>query len=192
MSERLVKPGSGTHPSVLRERTFHYGSPDLARHLADVAYVVVGGLVTRLYMQERMTLVADVLVAPADAKDAEDALTQTGCKKIGTLTIGGSTWRLPHGTTLDLIVIDEPWAAEAIVNAVTGSDGLRYISLPYLVIMKLAAGRVQDLADITRMLGDAGEEQLQQIRRTVNTWRPQDAEDLESMIHLGALEYGKS
>ena len=120
MSERLVKPGSGTHPSVLRERTFQYGSPDLARHLADVAYVVVGGLATRLYMQERMTLDADVLVAPADAKDAEDALTQTGCKKIGTLTIGGSTWRLPDGTTLDLIVIDEPWAAEAIVSAVTG------------------------------------------------------------------------
>ncbi len=116
MSERLVKPGSGTHPSVVRERTFHYGSPDLARYLPDVPYVVVGGLATRLYMQERMTLDADVLVAPANATEAEDALVQADCERIGDLTIGGSTWRLPDGSTLDLIVLRDPWAEEAIAE----------------------------------------------------------------------------
>ena len=192
MSERLVKPGSGTHPSILRERTFRYGSPDLGRYLGGIAYVVVGGLATRLYMQERMTLDANILVAPANAKDAEAALTQTGCKKIGTLTIGGSTWRLPDGSTVDLITLQDPWTEDAIVNSVTGADGLRYIALPYLVIMKLEAGRVQDLADITRMLGGATEEDLQKVKRTVHTWRPQDSDDLESMIRLGTLEHNES
>ena len=189
ISERLVKPGSGTHPDLLREQTAHYGSPDIARHLANVPYVIVGGLATRLYMQERMTLDVDVLVAPANAEDAEAALSRTDCEKTGTLTIGGSTWRLPDGSNLDLIVLREPWAEDAIASSVTGDDNLPYITLHYLVIMKLAAGRVQDLADITRMLGASSDAKLQQVRQTIHKWRAQDVEDLESMIRLGRLEY---
>ena len=190
MSERLVKPGSGTHPSVARERTFQYGAPALARHLGDVAYVVVGGLATRLYMQERMTLDADVLVAPSSAAEAETALAKTSCAKIGALAIGGSAWRLPDGSTLDLIVLREPWAEEAVACPVAGEDGLRYIALPFLVLMKLASGRIQDLADITRMLGGASDDSLREVRRTVRQWREQDGDDLESMIRLGKLEHG--
>jgi hypothetical protein len=192
ISKRLVKPGSGTHPNLLRERTAHYGSPDIARHLSDVPYVIVGGLATRLYMQERMTLDADVLVAPANSENAVAALARTACERTGTLTIGGSTWRLPDGSSLDLIVLREPWTEVAIANSVTGDDDLPYIALPYLVIMKLTAGRVQDLADITRMLGGASEEGLRQIRQAIHKWLPQDAEDLESMIRLGGLEYTDS
>ena len=192
ISERLIKPGTGTHPSVLRERTSRYGLPDLERYLADVPYVIVGGLATRLYMQERMTLDVDVLVAPANAEVAEAALARAGCERIGNLTIGGSTWRLPDGSSLDLIALQEPWTDDAVVNAVTGDDNLPYIALPFLVVMKLRSSRVQDLADITRMLGGASDEELELIRQAVRRWLPEDIDDLESMIRLGEQEQGRT
>jgi hypothetical protein len=105
------------------------------------------------------------------------------------LTVGGSSWVLPDGSNLDVLAPLEPWVDEAIANPVQGPDGLPYIALPSLVLMKLAAGRVQDLADITRMLGGAGKTDLRNIRRMVRRWRRRDSEDLERMIRLGKLEY---
>ena len=55
--------------------------------------------------------------------------------------------------------------------------------------MKLGAGRTQDLADISRMLGGADAGGIAESRRIVARYRPEDAEDLESMIRLGKLEY---
>lgn len=189
MAERRVRPGSGSHPRVLRERTRRYGSPDLNRWIKDVPFVVIGGLATRLYMPERMTLDADILLSPARLTDAEQALERAGCERLGTLTVGGSTWRFPDGTTLDILAPPDPWVEDAINSAVRGKDGLPYVALPFLVLLKLASGRVQDLADITRMMGGADEASLRQTREHVKRWRPQDAEDLESMIRLGQLEY---
>ncbi|MBN1270413.1 MAG: hypothetical protein JXB04_12550 [Kiritimatiellae bacterium] len=189
MAARRAKSGSGSHPQTLRERTRRYGSPDLARLLGDVPFVVVGGLATRLYMPERMTLDADILVNPERLTDAEQALDRAGCEKLGPLTVGGSTWRLPDRTTLDVLAPSDPWVAAAIESAVRDDDGLPYAALPFLVLMKLASGRVQDLADITRMMGAADGDSLRRTREQVQRWRPQDAEDLESMIRLGRLEY---
>ena len=62
------------------------------------------------------------------------------------------------------------------------------LPLPYLVIMKFQAGRVQDLADITRMLGLASEEALSATRRLFAQYSPSDLEDLESFILLGRME----
>ena len=67
--------------------------------------------------------------------------------------------------------------------------GARHNERPYLVLMKLAAGRLQDLADIGRMLGAADDSTLEAARRIVRRYRAGDAEDLESMIRLGKLEY---
>ena len=58
--------------------------------------------------------------------------------------------------------------------------------------MKLTSGRVQDLADITRMLGGADNEALDCVKQAVRQWRPEDLDDLDSMIRLGKLEYGRS
>jgi len=33
MAERRARPGSGSHPAFLRERTAHYGTPALNRYL---------------------------------------------------------------------------------------------------------------------------------------------------------------
>jgi hypothetical protein len=189
IAERRAKDGSGTHARVLRERTSRYGIPPIKPHLGNVPFVVVGGVATRLYMPERMTLDIDVLVSASRLGDAEDALERSGCVKLGPLTVGGSTWRLPEGATLDVLALSEPWADAAVGNPVSTAEGLPCVDLRFLVLMKLVSGRVQDLADITRMLGACDDEAWQAIQDVARRWRPQDVEDVESMRRLGRLEY---
>ncbi len=55
--------------------------------------------------------------------------------------------------------------------------------------MKLNAGRVQDLADVTRMLGQADDTMLHEVHAAVQRYMPDAAEDVESMITLGKLEF---
>ncbi len=59
----------------------------------------------------------------------------------------------------------------------------------HLVLMKLTAGRLQDLADIGRMLGAAAEPALNAVRGVVLRYRPADGGDLESIIRLGRHEH---
>jgi len=174
---------------MLRERTTEYGSPDLQFLLEAVPFVIVGGLATRLYMPERMTLDVDILIVPEDIEKAEAALSAVGYKKKGPLSIGGSIWKMEGRRPIDLLVSDAPWVKDALAHPVGGRDHLPYIALPYLVLMKLESGRLQDLADISRMLGAAAEEDIEQSRRTVARYLPRDIEDVESMIKLGRLEY---
>ncbi len=54
--------------------------------------------------------------------------------------------------------------------------------------MKLLASRVQDLADVSRMLGRALDSDLDRVRSTVREHAPGLADDLESLITLGRLE----
>ncbi|MDZ4199039.1 MAG: hypothetical protein U1E27_07120 [Kiritimatiellia bacterium] len=189
MASRRARPGTGSGPALLRERTSAYGTPDLKFLEMSIPFVVVGGLATRLYMPERMTLDTDILVLPDDVSMAEAALIKAGATKEGPLAIGGSAWRLSHGGHLDLVALDEPWTEEAVRHPVRGQDGLPYIQLPFLVLMKLSAGRMQDLTDISRMLGGAEAETLDPVVAKVGQYRPQDLEDLKSLVRLGKLEY---
>lgn len=188
MAERRARPGAGSGENTLRERSARYGTPQIKRHLSGIRFAVVGGLATRLYMPERMTLDADVLIARDEQQRAEEALAASGCISLGPLPVGGSTWRLPDGTNLDVLALDEPWVEAALDTVAPGPGGLPCIALRYLVLMKLAAGRVQDLADITRMLGATDAAGLEAVRAVVREYRPQDAGDLESMIRLGRRE----
>ena len=54
--------------------------------------------------------------------------------------------------------------------------------------MKLQSGRTLDLADITRMLGLAGDADLEATREAIRHLMPDAVEDLESMIVLGRME----
>jgi hypothetical protein len=89
-----------------------------------------------------------------------------------------------------VVELTSPWAGEALAEAARNRDahGQPVLPLPYLVLMKLDAGRAQDIADISRMLGQADERALAAVRRTVEAYQPDAAEDLESLISLGKLE----
>jgi hypothetical protein len=164
--------------------------PDLTHILTDVLWAVIGGAATRLYMPERLTQDFDILVQHADAATVRHQLQAAGCHYNGELTIGGSSWTLPDGWSVDVLECRDSWGAQALTQAQANRDaqGLPVLPLPYLVLMKFQAGRVQDLADIVRMLGQASATQLTQVRRVFATWLPEDVADLDCLITLGQLE----
>ncbi|MFW5803505.1 MAG: hypothetical protein ACOCWJ_06260 [Verrucomicrobiota bacterium] len=191
MALRRTAPGSGSQLDEVRDRGVHYtGQPDLGP-LADVRHVVVGGLAVALYMPPRNTLDVDVLIARDDLAYAEERLAESGWRYLGPLSVGGSSWSLPNGIPLDLLALERTWIREALDQPVrdAGPAATPFIALPYLVIMKLESGRLQDLADISRMLGYAGVGQIDEVRAAVRQHRPQDVEDLESMLQLGKMEH---
>jgi hypothetical protein len=151
-------------------------------------FVIVGGIATALYMPQRMTLDLDILVAPADAPRLHQELRQLGYILERQLSIGGTGWRAPDGNLLDVLEFAEPWVKAAVQSPNFSPEGEPVVALPYLVLMKLAASRPQDLADLSRMLGQADAGVLGQVRTAVHTYRPEDAEDVESLITLGQLE----
>jgi hypothetical protein len=151
-------------------------------------FVIVGGIATALYMPQRVTLDLDILVVLAEAPRLHQELSQLGYVLERRLSIGGTGWRGPDGSVLDVLELDEPWVRAAVQSPNISPTGEPVVALPYLVLMKLAASRPQDLADLSRMLGQADAGVLDQVRTTVRTYRPEDVEDVESLIALGQLE----
>ena len=185
---KRVRPGSGSGPDLLRARTWRHPVFNL-NAIVTIPFVVVGGVATRLYSPERMTDDLDILVHAENAERLADDLAQAGAHFLGGLSIGGSQWRLPDGTLLDVLFSNEPWVEEALRAPVVAPDGLPVISLPYLVLMKILSSRGIDLGDLTRMLGGADEHALYAVRSVIQTYAPDAVDDLESLIMLGRLEY---
>lgn len=162
--------------------------PNLSDILAGIPWAVVGAVATRAYMPERTTQDLDVLVAEQDAAEVRRRLRAAGFEYVQELSIGGATWRSPERMLVDVIESSEEWVAEALQQRRRDSQGLPILNLPYLVLMKVQAGRTQDLADAARMLGLAAEETREAARRVFQRWFPEAQEDLESLITLGKLE----
>lgn len=167
--------------------------PDLRQILGDIRWATVGGVATRHYMPERATVDLDILIAAEDASAAREHLTQAGYQYLQELAVGGSTWRSPEGVQIDVLELNEPWIAQALIEAQQNRDlqGLPILPLPYFVLMKFRSGRAQDVADLTRMLGQAAEDRLNEVRRVVAAFEPEAVDDLESLISLGRMESGQ-
>jgi len=163
---------------------------DLSQVLAPIRWAVVGAAATRLYMPERATQDFDIAIRAEDATAAREKLAASGLVHQGDLSIGGSTWRAPDGSSIDVIEGHESWWQAALVEAQTNRDaqGLPILPLRFLVLMKFQAGRVQDIADVTRMLGQADATSLDEVRALFRQFAPDDLSDLESLIVLGKLE----
>lgn len=191
---RRARPGRGSSLALLRSRE-SYPMPDLTALLPGVPFVVVGGTATSLYMPQRITRDVDILVTAADAPAAERALVRAGAVSEGPLSIdnplqiAGSSWKLPDGSYLDVLWSGRPWVKKALASPRRDSAGLPVVSLPYLVLMKLASSRGVDVGDLTRMLGGADEASLKEVREVVRRFLPDAVEDLESLIELGRLEF---
>ena len=185
---KYVKKGSGSSIEFLNNRTWTHPVTNLNDIIKQAPFVVVGGVATRLYMPERMTLDLDILVRAEDAQLVYKDIGRANGQKIGDLSIAGTQWRLDDGTSLDVLEFEGDWVVEAINSPNYAPDGLPVIDLPYLVLMKLIAGRSQDIADISRMLGVAEDLQLQRVKKVINQYLPHAIEDLESLVVLGKLE----
>lgn len=165
--------------------------PNLAAALSHLRFAVVGAVATRLYMPERLTQKIDVVIKSSDSAKTKQKFLEAGFVHQCDLTIGGSTWRTPDGRFVDVIEGHESWWLNAIAAAQNNRDaqGLPILPLAYLVLMKFRAGRLQDLADISRMLGQANEKDLAEVRALFDHEAPSERGDLESIIQLGKLEY---
>ena len=192
MALRRARPGAGSADVFLRERTAMATWTDLSEILAGLPWAVVGAVATRAYMPERATQDLDVLVAARDVSQVRVRLERAGFSEVQDLAIGGTTWRSPTGSLVDVIESREPWVHEALQDLKRDPQGLPVLSRPYLVLMKVQAGRAQDLADAARMLGFASEEERQSTRVLFGRYLPDALEDLESLITLGKIEAGES
>lgn len=168
--------------------------PDLTSILSPIRWAVVGAVATRLYMPERMTQDLDIVIQTVDGSQARQKLAAAGFVYRGELSIGGSSWTAPNGELIDILEGNDVWWTEAIADAQSNRDaqGLPVAPLPYLVLTKFQAGRVQDIADVTRMLGQAGEATLDAVRVLFAQHAVKDLQDLESLIELGRLELQSS
>lgn len=190
IARRRAQPGTGSARVFLEGRTAVARWPDLTPTLADIPWAVVGAVATRAYMPERATQDLDILVAATDRERVRVCLQRAGFLAVQELAIGGMTWRSPEGALVDVIESHAPWAPDALRSLRQDPQGLPVLDLPYLVLMKVEAGRAQDLADAARMLGAAAEACHHETRETFRRWLPDALDDLESLITLGRLEMG--
>ena len=184
------RPGAGSSKHFLAGRTVMVTWPDLTQVLAPISWAVVGAAATRLYMPERATLDLDIAVREEDGPEIRRRLAGAGFRYQGELNIGGSSWQDPGGVSVDVLERSDRWFPQALAQAQGNRDdqGLPVLPLRYLVLMKFQAGRAQDIADVSRMLGQATDPTLDEIRALFAELLPGEMEDLESLIYLGKLE----
>jgi hypothetical protein len=188
---RRIKPGTGSAPDFLQRRTAMNSWPDLRPILQDIPWAVAGGVATRAYMPERVTKDLDILVRCQDGDEVRKRLEAAGYQYASPLALPGFMARSPEGIDVDVILGDYPWLDDALAHPRQDPTGYPVLALPYLVLMKMASSRVQDTADLSRMLGLASEEELSQVREIAARYAPGEVEDLEALIYLGRVEMGK-
>jgi len=162
--------------------------PDLRPVLQGIPWAVVGAVATRTYMPERATKDLDILVHHRHGDEVIKRLEAAGYRTLSSLTIPGWVLHSPEGVEVDVVLGDYPWLDEALADPRQDPAGYPVLDLPYLVLMKMAASRTQDLGDLSRMLGLASEKDLTRVRAMVARYAPDETDDLESLIYLGQLE----
>jgi len=166
--------------------------PDLRPILQGIPWVIVGAVATRAYMPERATKDLDILVHVSDGDEVLERLQAAGYRYLSSSAVPGFLALSPEGVELDVILGEYLWLKEAMAQVNQDPAGYPVLDLPYLVVMKIAASRVQDLADLSKMLGLASEEELARVRTAARRYAPDELEDLESLIYLGQVEMGKT
>jgi hypothetical protein len=58
---KRVRPGSGSSQEFLKARTWIHPLTNIKQIIQQTPFVVIGGIATRLYMPERMTLDLDMV-----------------------------------------------------------------------------------------------------------------------------------
>jgi hypothetical protein len=164
--------------------------PDLHSLLGAMPWALVGGVALRAYMPERATLDIDILIHERDALAARAAFLKAGYSFSGTLSIGGFTVQLGDESPIDVLTRNDSWLDAALAQPVQDRAGIPVLPRAYLILMKLQAGRTQDLADIQRLLALTSAPERASVRGIVERYSPELTEDFESLIMLADLEFG--
>lgn len=186
---KRAKPGTGSGLAFLQTRTAMNPWPDLRPILINIPWAIVGAVATRAYMPERQTKDLDILVHADDGEEAIRCFTTAGYHLGPPLGIPDYLLYSPEGVEIDLIFGGYPWLKEALAQPQQDQAGYPVLDLPYLVVLKGTSARTQDMADVSRMLGLATEDELERVHQVVKQYVPDMVDDLEAMIYLGQLEF---
>ena len=162
--------------------------PDFRSILLGIDWVIIGGVATRAYMPERVTKDLDILVRATDGSEVIERLKRAGYTVVSRLVVPGYLMRSPDGVEVDVLFGRYSWLTEAFARVRYDQADYPVISLPFLILLKLAANRGRDVGDMTTMLGWASAEDLDQVRAVVARYCPEDSGDLESLIFIGQKE----
>ena len=155
-----------------------------------IRWVLVGGIAIRAYAPERMTQDVDILIQAADEAAARHAFQQASYRITGDLSIGGFTAEPPAGPSVDVLTSAQPWTSNALANPSYDAAGYPVIPRPYLILMKLDAGRSIDMGDLSRLIGSASVAERMEIRAVISRYLPDAIEDYDSLVTLANLEFG--
>jgi hypothetical protein len=197
IASRRRQPGSGSDLSALlmEDRPIEDEWLMLDRAFGVVPHAVIGAIACNQHMPPRHTMDIDFAVAVERAGEAVAALERAGWRLVRTLALRpplqGWAWRDEDGRPADVIAVPGAFGEALVASAQCNLGwGLPLATLSHLVTLKLLAGRAQDGADITRMLGHQDELTIQSVRAVVRkVLGDAEIEDLDQLIELGRLEY---
>jgi hypothetical protein len=166
--------------------------PDLPSLLAGIPWVLVGGMATRAYMPERTTRDIDIRIHAKHEEQAYRSLTAAGYRVEGELSIGGFSVRgmEEDAPPMDVLTSRAPWLEQALSRPGDDAAGLPVMPRPYLMLLKLQAGRLRDLDDVQRMLRDTPLEERASNRSLVARYAPDSVEDYDILMQLADIEFG--
>ena len=93
---------------------------------------------------------------------------------------------------IDVLIRADAWLDTALKHPSVDPAGYPVLGRPYLILLKLQAGRTQDLADVQRLLAYLPSSERSSIRQLVVRFAPELAEDFDSLCTLADLEFGPS
>jgi len=168
--------------------------PPLHNVLGTIPWVLVRGLALRAYIPERMTLDVDILIHERDSKAVCAAFTAAGYHVIGQLSIGGFSVQgdEPGAPPIDVLTRADSWLDAALATPSRDSAGYPVLARLYLILLKLQAGRTQDLADVQRLVAYTSVAERAEFTQVVRQESPELVEDLESLFTLADLEFGSA
>lgn len=189
---RRARAGAGSSPVFLNRRTAVQQLPNLREILAGIRWALIGAMALRAYAPERMTQDVDILIHAHDEPAVRSAFIAAGYAIGETLATGDFT-ALPVGEagySIDVVASDAPWLDEALDHPWFDPAGFPVLPRPFLTLMKLQAGRAQDVADITRLLRAADRDERALIRTVIARYAPDLVEDYDALVTLTDLEFG--
>ena len=165
--------------------------PDLAAILGPIRWVLVGGIALRAYVPERATLDVDIIIHADDEPHARAAFVVARSTITGPRTIGGFTAH-PHdgAAPIDVLTSTARWLDDALTSPTPDPAGLPAMPRRYLLLLKLQAGRTQDLADVQRLLRGTSPEERAAMRAVIQGHAAELVEDYDALVTLADLEYG--
>ena len=142
-------------------------------------------------MPEQMTLDVAILIAATDAETVRSACIRAGYRMLGTLSIGGFTVQTANESPIDVLTTAHPWLIAALHQPNHDALGNPVLPRPALIMLKLHAGRTQDLADVQRMLAATPAVERESIRQQLACQNADLVEEFEALIQLADWEFGE-